>query len=204
MIYGFIGSIIALVLFIFFFVLFPKIKRNKLRKNYLAIYGKTIYNIANVNDYYLINKLILEAQDDTKLCVDHLLLGNKYIYIIKDNYVEGGVTYKINDESWIEFYGNNKNPKRRYMNNMVLLNASRVKKFSVITGLSTSLIISINIFNNNSVIDEYESDDKTTYIVKQKNLKKLIASIEGRDVAPLDQKQLAYAVKDIAKINLRK
>ena len=40
------------------------------------------------------------------------------------------------------------------------------------------------------------------YVIKRSELKKLVTSIEARNVAPLNDEQLAYAARDIAALNI--
>ena len=88
-------SSFALFLAIIFLVIYPIVRRNDYRENFLKKYGKKIYDIANKNDYYLINELSLKLNDDSLVNIDHLLLANKYLFLISDYYFEGTVENKI-------------------------------------------------------------------------------------------------------------
>jgi|SRR5574344_643871 hypothetical protein len=198
----FISLISLLVISILFFLFIPIIRKRNIKRKFISIYGKQIYKFAFHYDFYLINRLILQANDDSKISIDHLLLANKYIFVINDCYLPGAISAKEKDQSWIYYYGDPKNPKRRYIDNPLLKNIERLSKLSQITCLDAGLLISIVLINDDCLINEYENTDDNNYLVKRKDLPRLIKNIEDRDVSPLDEEQLRYAVHDLARLNL--
>lgn len=199
----FVISIIVLIVVALFFVLFPIIKRQILKNNYIYRYGKDVYRFANIYDYYLINKLTLKSYDDRLVVIDHLLFGNKYLFVIKDCYYNGAIEYKSQDKRWSFYYGNPKKPSRKIISNPILENKTRLAKLSQITGFDSSFLISVVILNNDCEFKEWSSMTNDSFLIKRKNLKKLITDIEKRDVPPLNSEQLNYVVHDLARLNQR-
>ncbi|MCR5333251.1 MAG: NERD domain-containing protein [Bacilli bacterium] len=199
----FIALAIVFVVLLIFFILFPLIKKSVLKNRYISSYGRDIYHIANYYDYYLINRLLLKANDDSYIDIDHLLLANKYIFVIKDYYFEGSLLAKDNDNSWVYYFGNYKNPQKKLLNNLLKENDNRLKKLSMITGLDKSMLISVVLVNNDCDLKYQKEDSEEAYLIKRNELKKLIEQIEARDVSPLNVEQLSYAVHDIARLNER-
>lgn len=195
---------ILFVFSIFFFSLYPVIKKKNYKKNYVKIYGKKVYQIANKEDYYLLNNVKIKTRDDKCLNIDHILFGNKYFYLIKDYYLEGGLSYKNIDKSWIQYYGSNKKPKQRYIDNLMTINENVIEKFSQITGLDKNLFISIILINNDCEIVSSFNDSDSSYLIQKKNSHHLITNIEKRDVSILNPRNLQFAVRDINKLNLNK
>lgn len=195
---------ILLVCFALFFLLFPSIKRKYYKKNYLKIYGKKIYKYVDEEDFYLINKLALKASNDSILDVDHLVLGNKYLYIIHDMYVVGGIEGKEVDTSWIQYYGSLKHPSTKYIPNPMKENISNIEKFSGSTRFNKNMLIAITVVNNDCLIKKIESTSNNNYFVNIKDLPSLIDSLEARDVPPLNQTQLKYVVRDLVRSNLNR
>lgn len=193
---------VLLIISILLFSFCPLIKKAILKKRFLNIYGKKVYDLAYKKDYYLINNIKIKADDDKFLHIDHLLFGNKYLYVIKDYYFDGGISLNNKDASWILYYGNSKKPKQKYIKNPMIENETRINKFCQLTGLDKSLFISIILINNDCVIVSKNSDSEDNFITSVKDLKNLVCNIENRNVSPLNETNLKYAVKDINRLNL--
>lgn len=204
MIVLFILLAILLVVAILFVIFFPKMYKKYLRKNYVSIYGKQVYKIALKQDYYLINRLLLKGNDETSIDIDHFLCGNKYIYVIKDYYFEGGLSAKEYDRAWVYYHKSGKVETKEKIDNPILLNKERVKLLCKITDLDPSLIISVVLINNDCQFSKFEGDSKKDFLVTRANLKRFIKSFENRDIPNIKDSQLQIAVKDIAKLNERK
>ena len=72
---------------------------NLLRKNLVKIYYKNVKKVAYYKDFYLINQLILNVDDNQQIHIDHLLFADKYIYVILDKFYPGKLSGKPEDES---------------------------------------------------------------------------------------------------------
>ncbi len=71
------------------------------KKHFDESYYKKIYKMAVLDDYYLINHFTYTVDESTKTKVDHILFGDKFIYVIICKYFEGDVSGKDNDNSLI-------------------------------------------------------------------------------------------------------
>ncbi len=198
---GFMLFIICIVLIAILAIILltlPFIKRHYAFKNFQKIYYKKIRQIADVNDYYLINNLVIKNNNQLVCRIDHVLFGDKYIYVIKDRYYRGAISGNKDDNTWI-FYAND--GKKFEMENPMQINETRLEKLSLITQIDPSFFISIVLINDNCVIKnagELNKDD--SFIVPKKSLKKVIKTIEKRNVKNMDQKQLEFAVQDISRL----
>ena len=199
----FISLAVLLVLVILFIIFYPKIHRAKLKKDFVSIYGKQIYRYALHNDLYLINQLELKSHDDQTLKIDHLLFGNKYIYIIKDYFLPGTIEAKENDASFI-YTTLGKNPKKYYIDNLLIKNGDLTRKVATNLGLHAHLFIPIALLNNDCDLGDFNPTIQNNYITHLKDITKLIDSLESRNVAPLNDEQLKYAVKDVNRLNERR
>lgn len=204
MIFLFVALAILTFLSIIFFIVFPFAKKSFLKKNFVKAYGKEAYKIANFYDLYLINRLILKSNDDSRIHIDHLLFGNKYIFVIKDFYFDGQLKGKEIDQSWVYYFGKEKDPKKEYVKNPLLENKERVTKLSMLTGLNESFLISVILVNDGCDLSLELNESDNQFVVKKSELKKLIEKVEARNVAPLNDEQLSYAAKDIAALNINK
>ena len=170
------------------------------RKHFQTHYYKRVYRVALDNDYYLINQFVFKI-DSTKVAnVDHILFGNKYIYVISSKYYQGDLAGKYNDKSLIFI---SHKGKKCYTDNpygQVKLLAS---KLSSSTGIDASLMIGIVLVNDDCKV-AVQSESKQFYIIQRKRFAALIKAIESRPVETINETQLARAVQSIAKQNKRK
>lgn len=198
----FIALIALLFITIMFVLLYRPIKKSILKKKYVEIYGKKIYLIARDFDYFLINNFDYKLSDGTKFHIDHLLFGEKYIYVINDMYIDGGINAKENDNAWIVFTKQKKQIKKRFVSNPLKDNKAIADSFVKLTRLENDYIKSIVLVNDDCSIEEFVQTSNNNYLSTVKKIYKLIQGIEKDNVPSLNQKQLGYAVNDIAKLNL--
>ena len=194
----FICALIFILLLLLFLIIFPFAKRHYNFKNFQKIYYKEIRKIAEINYYYLINNLVIKNNNQLICRIDHVLFGDKYIYVIKDRYYRGAISGKKEDSTWF-FYSNQK--KQFEMDNPMAMNEKRLEKLSLVTNIDKSFFISILVINDNCVVkNANELNKNNSFIVSKKNLRKLIKNIEKRNVKNMDQKQLEFAVQDISRL----
>lgn len=192
-----LGSIIAITLI--FLVLFFLIRKKLIRDNFKKYSAKLVYNIALDNDFYLINDLLLPLNDEEHMHIDHLLFGEKYIYLIssrKYSYQVKGGEY---DNSWV-YLNNKKIPE--FIDNPVLMNKKRIEKLSMITNIKLDYIIGIVLTNDEAYFDNKISDESNLFVPYSK-LRKTIKKFETKPVKKINNNDLAMAVKDLAKLNDR-
>ena len=169
----FISLAILLILVILFIIFFPKLYRKRLKNNYVPVYGKRVYRYALHNDLYLINRLELKSNDDQILKIDHLLFGNKYIYVISDYYLPGKIEAKQNDKSFL-YTSYIKDSKTVYIDNLLLRGKTLTKKVALNLGLNPSLFISIALMDNDADFGGFKSTLTDNYIVHLSSFNKLL------------------------------
>ncbi len=190
--------LIALVVFSLAWIIIPILRRRYVANHLVPHFGKRIYHIALYNDFYLINQINLKLDDDNEAHIDHLLFGEKYIYVIKDRYYDGALTGQARDVNWMFYQRFGRRGK--FIANPFLLNRVRVEKLALVTGLDPHFFISVIVTNDQCLLDEIDTKDNATFIVKLKKLEKLIKTIEEREIEPIDPNQLDRAVKDIHRL----
>ncbi len=194
----FVVICILLGLLLVFIVLFPFIKRKYIFKNFKRVYYKKINNVVLDNDYLLINDLTLNDREGKICTIDHLIFAEKYIYVVKDRYYRGGIAGNKEDNVWF-FYG--KQGQKEEFENPMNVNKKRIEKLANITHFDSDYFISIVLINNDCVVKNLKSlQSNDSYIVPYNQLKKLIKTIESRNVPPIEQKGLEKAVLEIAQL----
>lgn len=194
---------ILLVLVVLYIIFHKRIFDSYIKNNYVKYYGRKTYKIARDNDYYLINEISLENHDNSTVDINHLLFGNKYLYVISDYYFKGNLKAKEVDNSWV-FKPLEKEEKIKYVNNLINKSRQLTKDLSSVTSLDEHLFIPIVVINQDCVIEEYVHSENSPFLVRINQLAKLIETIENRNVSPLEERQVYFAVRDIARLNQNK
>ena len=190
---------VVLVLFTAICLYFP-ISHAYNRKHFQIHYYKRVYKVALENDYFLINQFLFKIDSSKLANVDHILFGNKYIYVISSKYYQGDLIGKYHDKSLIFI---SHRGKKCYTDNPYNQVKNLASKLSSSTGIDASLMIGIILVNDDCKV-AVQSDSKQFYIIQRKRFASLIKAIESRPVGEINQVQLQKAVQSIAKQNKRK
>jgi len=186
--------VVLLILSLVLAIYFIKVHSKKNFKNY---YYKKIYSIALNNDYYLINNFAFRVDTKNILVIDHLLFGNKFIYVIMDKCYEGDLMGNASDPDLVLIQ---KNGEKTYVENPFFSFGKLLSKFSTSTGISTTLLIGITLINNDSRMN-IETSSKQFFMIQRKRLPKLIKKIESRDVGLINAEGLQEAVLTVNDLN---
>ena len=170
------------------------------RKHFQIHFYKRVYKVALDNDYYLINQFVFKVDSSKNATVDHILFGNKYIYVIISKYYQGDLVGKYLDKSLIFI---SHKGKKCYTDNPFNEVKLLTSKLSSSTSIDASLMIGIVLINDDCKV-AVQSESKQFYIIQRKGLAALIKAIESRPINNINEGQLAKAVQSIAKLNKRK
>ena len=184
--------VVLVVIFIFFFLPIRKYYR---KKHYLEVYYKNVRSIAVDRDYYLINNFKFKISDNKKAMFNHILFGEKYIYLIYCVYYQGDITGNVNDNYLIMVP---KKDKRKYATNDYRVIKRMVDRFVLDTSLSSDIFIGI-VLTNSDVNLGVESESKQFYMIQRDKLAQLVKAIESRNIPTLNEKELERAVTQLAK-----
>ena len=190
---------IVVVLFLVIVISIPASAAYR-RKKFQVIFYKRVYKVALESDFYLINQFYFKVDSNRLAKVDHILFGEKYIYVINSKYYEGDLVGKSTDKSLIFI---SHKGKKCYTDNPIIQSKQLASKLSSATGLEASMLIGITLINDDCKV-EVQSDSKQFYIIQRKRFPALIKAIESRPVEKINEAQLAKAVQSIAKENKRK
>ena len=190
---------IVLLVFCAFCLYFP-ISGAYRKKHFQIHFYKLVYRVALNNDYYLINQFVFKVDNSKNATVDHILFGNKYIYVIISKYYQGDLIGKYLDKSLIFI---SHKGKKCYTDNPFNEAKFLTSKLSSSTGIDASLMIGIVLINDDCKV-AVQSESKQFYIIQRKRFSALIKAIESRPVENINESQLSKAVQSIAKLNKRK
>ena len=189
-------AVVAGLAFLIWF-LFGPIKRFLYRHYTVRMYYRRVYRIALDNDFYLINRFSNHTAESEEFHIDHILIGNKFFYCIRDRYYDGALAAKEDNASWIFF----QRSSGKYIPNPLEKNKLRVQRLSLMSGIEEKLFIGIVLINDDCFLTPYETTSEDNFLISLKQLPKLIEQLESRDVDPLDERAIAVAARDFSELN---
>lgn len=169
-------------------------------KHFGNVYYRTVNKIVTNEDYRLINNFIFKIEENKYAKIDHIIFGEKYMYLIFSRYYEGSLKGHFDDKSFIFI---NKKGKKFYTENQYIHVRSIIARLCILSGLDKSLLIGI-VLTNDECKNYVKSESDHLYFVTKKELPKAIKTIESRDIGKLNEEQLQAAILSISKMNRRK
>lgn len=193
-----VSLLVAIAILVFVWKL---ISNYQLKHNLPNAYFRTINKVALYKDFYLINLLKLKIDSNQFITYDHVLFGNKYIYVIADAYYEGVLKGTITDSklSLIE----RKNRRGREIDNPLYTNKYRLEKLALATGIEKDMLINIVVVNDECDLTNITNND-SVFMINRCDFYRLIDAIESREVRILNPEELKGIVQDIDRLNQRK
>lgn len=192
-----VSVVASLIIFLLFFI---PLRRRSIKKKYVEHYYKEIYKIALDRDYYLINNFAFKVDDSSLLRINHILFGDKYVYLINDYHFDGDIAGKAFDKSLICF---SKKGKKYYIDNPIVRSKFLLDRLCIMTGLDPNIMIGVSLVNDDCSSDII-STNKQYYLVQRNKLASLIKAIESRRIGKLNEKSLEKLVHSINKMNRKK
>lgn len=193
-----LASILCLAILIMF--LYPLFRRITYRRSFKKKYYTVINKLVLDEDFLLINNFIIK---NLKLKIDHIIFGNKYIYLVRDEYYEGAIEGKIKDNKLI-YYPYKKRDVLTVANPYIQLKED-YENIVRLAGINSNFFKLITLINDDVLINMEKTSAQNYYIVSKSNLKNTILEIENAaKVKDFNQNELIQAAKDIARINERK
>ncbi|MCF0107787.1 MAG: hypothetical protein HUJ59_02115 [Bacilli bacterium] len=193
-----IGSaIVAIAIFLGIYI--PVAIKNKSLK-FKEYFYKKVYQVAFNEDYYLINNFGFKVDEGKIAIVDHILFGEKFIYLISSLYYEGDLSGSYDDKSLV--FRNNKGI-RRYTDNPFGKSEWLLTRISGLTGIDQKLFVGIVMVNDECNLN-VSSQSKQFYIVQRKKFALLVKTLENLNIGKINADQIDHAVKAMDKINKRK
>ena len=191
-----IFTLLALLVFggILFWFLFPLVRKKLFSSRYKRFYYDYVNHVVKYNDFYLINNLAFDVGDAQTLNIDHLIGGDKYIYVIIDYYGDGGI--RIEPLKPIS-YVYKKDDKKFEIANPLQVVAHSMNKLSSLSGISSEFLVGIVLLNDDCNVVSVENSSSPVNIVRLRELSKFIENYEKRPVKPFVSRQLWQAIQDL-------
>ena len=184
-------------LFFIGWVIYGPLKRFLMKHHTVRMYYRKVNRVVLDNDFYLINNFENKTGDEV-FHIDHIVIGDKFIYCIRDRYFDGALVINEDNDGWLYYHGK----KKHIVSNPLSMNLLRLERLSLMSGIDRKLFVSIVVINDDCLITPFTSTRDDSFLVSLKGLPKLIKYIESRNVEILDPHLSAVAARDFSELNL--
>ncbi|MFA6619999.1 MAG: NERD domain-containing protein [Bacilli bacterium] len=182
------------LVFLFWFFCAP-VRKIVWRKAHDKLFYHKTLKVARDGDFYLINKLPLQTGNSSFVTIDHIIGGDKFIFVITDRYYDGALNAKTNEPSWFYY---RKGGKKIDIPNPLLDNRFAMDRLSIASGINTSFMVGIVLVNDDCFFNVFTSDENESLLVPVSQLEKLIFLYEKRpNVKPFVKKELWQTIQDL-------
>lgn len=187
---------VILVILIFVFLLYKNILSKKRIKK---IAMNRLYRFANINDYLLLNNYKIQIDDKNEGVIDHLLITDRFIYVIHDFNLSGVIEGRYFDEQLNAVI----NKEEKYIANPMNYNRNMAKRLALYQGLDNSYLKGIVVINNDTIVNIDEIPDQYA-IVKANKLIKTIKKMDGIKIKPFKEDTIVDFINLLNKENEQK
>jgi len=181
-----------------FAIAFPYIYQYQYSKKYHLLFAKKINRFSKKYDYCVVNNIVLKSTSGNRFSVDHLVFGDKNIFLIEDLYSTGDVYGKQIDNSLL--ISNPKTKSKNYIDNPFHSAEEKINELSKLLCLEKRLFIPIVAYNPTCNFVQVKECQQITNI---NQINKVFKLFESRNIAPLNEDHVLCAVNDLARMNLR-
>ena len=192
----FVILVILLGFAIAFTIAFPYIYRYYYFHNYHKIFAKKIEHFCKKNNFENLGILKIKSIHNELISIDHLVFGNKNIYLIEDFYCNCDVYGKQIDNSLL--IRNDKNKQSFYVENPFHSAEQKISNLSQVLSIDKNLFIPVVIYNPSC---NFINLSKASNMCCYTRIKKIILNFESIDEEPLNRDQVVSTINEIKKIS---
>lgn len=192
--------VLVLLVAIFYFALFFY---KPLRKIYYhhrpkEFFYHKIMKVVRNGDFYLLNNLELSLGDKDKAVIDHLMCGDKYLYVMMDFYCEGALSASPSDSRWIYY---RKDGKKEEVSNPLIIAKNALMRLAMQTGINNRFFIGLVLINDDCFVNPFKNEDNDVLLVPLSKLQKVVDKYEASEVNGFVPKELYQVVHDLYELN---
>ena len=157
---------------------------------------RTLYNLAQKNDYLLLNNYRINIDDKHIGLIDHILISKKYIVLINDFAISG----VLSGDAQSEQLANTKRKGTEIVVNPLNYNINLTKRLALFTGVNHAFLRGLVVINNDSYID-VANTNKQFKIIRRKELAKTIRHLDKENLKPLNEDSVVKFIKYLDECN---
>ena len=183
---------IAVVFVLLFYLIFRNFYESKHIKE---LTYRSLYRLANKNDYLLLNNYRIPIDDKNVGFIDHILITKKFIVLINDFSISGVVSGDYKSEELV-----NVKKKTEIIANPLNYNINLTKRLSLFNDLDHSFLRGLVIINNDSKIMINNSNEQFQ-LIRRKDIAKTVKKFDQSSIGDLNEESV---VKFINYLNKQK
>lgn len=162
------------------------IRRFLERRRYRQRVYKALHFYAEENDQLLINNccLILPGEEQATK-IDHILLADKYVYVVKDFYQDGSIYGNLEDPYLFHLDSSGKKEK---IANPVVQNRDVIEKLKKLVGVKedSSLFVNVVCYNKGLLLPpEMVRKEQGLFFLSANELEETIQDAEKDEIPPI-------------------
>jgi hypothetical protein len=199
---GLIVLIVAIVLFVLavtYLVTDFLLSKLEIKSHPNRVY-RALYEYADENDHLLLNNvdLFLPGDYSEPTRFDHILFADKYIYIVTDFALKGGLYGNINDPN---FFVKKLNGQAQQVHNPIPISENNIARFESLLDVNheDKMLVSVIVYNNSLVVPEaLRKMNRNCWFLSLKELIPTIRKAEKDNVTPIPH-EMTQAMLDTIK-----
>lgn len=185
--------LVGLAFLVWFF--YSPVKRFLWHQKPRKLFYRHVMRVVLNGDYYCVNDVALRVDEHTTTMVDHIIGGDKFLYIISDRYYEGVLKAHPDEPGWLLYQ---KHGQKVDLPNPLLENQLAMERLSIVSGINTSFMVGIVLINDSCFLNPFSNEEGESLLVPLSKLESVIASYEKRkDVEPFLNQQLWQTIQDL-------
>lgn len=191
-----VAIIAGCAFFLWFF--YSPIRHFVCRHNLPKMFYHRVMKVARDGDYYLLNNLTLKIGGSDFVKIDHVLGGDKYLYVIIDHYYEGALRANLGDDRWVYY---KRGGKKSEIPNPLFGVKAAMERLSIESGIASSFLVGICLINDDCFVNSFENAEGEVQFVPLSKLEKVIAAYEKKNVSPFVKKELWQTIHDLHELS---
>jgi len=126
------------------------------------------------HDFPLLSDVVIQVREDKYVKIDHIMIGNKYIYVIACRCYYGYLNAKGIDEKWVLY----KRDKLVHIDNPLKVNRQRMKRLSELLENSIEDFVNIVYLSRPVVAGKIEGINNKEFVLFEDDFEKFIEVYE--------------------------
>lgn len=126
------------------------------------------------HDFPLLSDVVIQVREDKYVKIDHVMIGNKYIYVIACKCYYGYLNAKAIDEKWVLY----RREKLKHIDNPLKNNYKRMKILSSLLENSIEDFVNIIYLSKPVVTNKIEGSNSKEFVLFEDDFEKFIEVYE--------------------------
>lgn len=171
-------------------ILYPQISRFAARRTYRKKVYKVLHFYAEEKDQLLLNNALIIFPGERKPVIfDHILIADKYVYVIKDVYYDGAIYGNLKDPS---LFHEDLKKKVEKIENPLYVNAEHIAKLEQMVNVQPDARLFVNVVCYNKALlvqDGLKTKEQGLFFLPVNELEKTIDAAEADNVQPISHEK---------------